>query len=115
MACILGTYGTDSLCRGLTESKVMRSLQLPPEAWLRLRGDNTNITEPLGCGPWSTCYEHVFAKEGIFFRSYFLLVWVLCFLFSCRLLGFSTLVVASVALWLFWLQWVFGFLRLVCS
>eukprot|EP00913_Durusdinium_trenchii_P023935 g22477.t1 len=24
---------------------VMRALQLPPEAWLRLRGDNTNITE----------------------------------------------------------------------
>ena len=25
----------------------MRALQLPPEAWLRLRGDNTNITELL--------------------------------------------------------------------
>jgi len=28
--------------------QVMRALQLPPEAWLRLRGDNTNITERLG-------------------------------------------------------------------
>ena len=25
----------------------MRALQLPPEAWLRLRGDNTGITETL--------------------------------------------------------------------
>lgn len=29
-------------------TQVMRALQLPPEAWLRLRGDNTNITENLG-------------------------------------------------------------------
>ena len=28
--------------------EVMRALQLPPEAWLRLRGDNTGITESLG-------------------------------------------------------------------
>ena len=51
--------------------------------------------------------------EGIYFSGLFfpLLVLVLFFFFffSCLLLGFSSLLVASVAFWLFWLLWLFGF------